>query len=143
MEDDYALTREDPDAAEEARFVTLGLSSEQTPEDAMKKVAADRNRDIDFSRARRGAVVKPEPGKTKISIRLDKAVLDHFRDEVDKAGGGNYQTLINAALLEHIHRRSALDIVRRVLREELASYSPRQGAAAPTRSRASRIPRGR
>jgi uncharacterized DUF497 family protein len=27
LEDDFALTREDPDAAEEARFVTLGLSS--------------------------------------------------------------------------------------------------------------------
>ena len=27
LEDDLALTREDPDAADEARFVTLGLSS--------------------------------------------------------------------------------------------------------------------
>jgi len=27
LEDDFALTREDPDAAEEARLVTLGLSS--------------------------------------------------------------------------------------------------------------------
>lgn len=27
LEDDFALTREDPDAAEEPRFVTLGLSS--------------------------------------------------------------------------------------------------------------------
>ena len=26
LEDDFALTREDPDAAEESRFVTLGLS---------------------------------------------------------------------------------------------------------------------
>lgn len=88
----------------------------------MKKAAAERYRDIDFSRAKRGAVVKPEPGKTKISIRLTNAVLEYFRDQVDKAGGGNYQTLINDALLEHIHRRSALDIVRQVLREELASY---------------------
>ena len=53
-------------------------------------------------------MVKPEPGKTKISIRLDNAVLEHFRDLVDKAGGGNYQTLINDALLEHIQRRSIL-----------------------------------
>jgi uncharacterized protein (DUF4415 family) len=109
----------------------------------MKKAAADRYRDIDFSRARRGAVVKPEPGKTKISIRLDKAVLDHFRDQVDKAGGGNYQTLINDALLEHIHRRSALDVVRRVVREELASYSPGRRPALRSRGRASKAPRGR
>src|SRR5215470_15096044 len=88
----------------------------------MKKVAAEKYRDIDFSHTRRGAVVKPEPGKTKISIRLDNAVLDHFRAVVDKAGGGNYQTLINDALLEHIHRRSTVDTVRQVVREEMASY---------------------
>lgn len=90
----------------------------------MKKGAAERYRDVDFSGAKRGAVVKPESGKTKISIRLTNAVLEYFRDQVDKAGGGNYQTLINDALLEHIHRRSALEVVRQVLREELASYRP-------------------
>jgi len=89
----------------------------------MKKVAAEKYRDIDFSRARRGAVVKPEPGKTKISIRLDNAVLTYFRDLVDRAGGGNYQTLINDALLEHVHRRSTLDVVREVVRETLAPYA--------------------
>ena len=41
----------------------------------MRRAVAERYRDIDFSRARRGAVVKPEPGKTKISIRLDNAVI--------------------------------------------------------------------
>lgn len=88
----------------------------------MKKIAAEKYRNIDFMGARRGAVVRPEPGKTKISIRLDKAVIEHFRRLVDKAGGGNYQTLINDALVEHIHRRSALDVVRAVVREELAPY---------------------
>jgi uncharacterized protein (DUF4415 family) len=89
----------------------------------MRKAAAERYRDIDFSRARRGPVIRPEPGKTKISIRLDNTVLDYFRALVEKAGGGNYQTLINEALLEHVHRRSTLDVVRQVMREELASYS--------------------
>jgi uncharacterized protein (DUF4415 family) len=88
----------------------------------MRKVVAERYRDIDFSRARRGAAVPPEPGKTKISIRLDNTVLDYFRRLVEKAGGGNYQTLINEALLEYVHRRSTLDVVRQVLREELAPY---------------------
>jgi uncharacterized protein (DUF4415 family) len=87
----------------------------------MKNVAA-KYRNIDFTGARRGAVAKPETGKTKISIRLDNEVLEHFRRLVDKAGGGNYQTLINDALLEHIHRRSTLDVVRAVVREELAPY---------------------
>ena len=66
----------------------------------MKRVVAERYRDIDFSRAKRGAIVTPEPGKTKISIRLDNAVIEFFRATVDRAGGGNYQTLINDALLE-------------------------------------------
>ena len=89
----------------------------------MRKAAAERYRDINFLGARRGPVVRPEPGKTKISIRLDNTVLDYFRALVEKAGGGNYQTLINEALLEYVHRRSTLDVVRRVVREELAPYA--------------------
>jgi len=94
----------------------------------MKKVVAEKYRDIDFSRARRGPVVKAEPGKTKISIRLDNAVLEYFRGFVDKAGGGNYQTLINDALVEHVHRRSTLDVVRQAVREELAPYGIHRGS---------------
>ena len=88
----------------------------------MRRVTAERNRDIDFSRAKRGPVAQPEPGKTKISIRLNNTVLEYFRDLVNQAGGGNYQTLINDALLEHVHRRSTLDVVREVVREALAPY---------------------
>jgi uncharacterized protein (DUF4415 family) len=102
----------------------------------MRKVVAEKHREIDFSRAKRGSVVKPEPGKTKISIRLDNAVLDYFRSLVDKAGGGNYQTLINDALLEHVHGRSTLDIVRQVVREELAPYGSRRSNSAVQRARA-------
>jgi uncharacterized protein (DUF4415 family) len=87
----------------------------------MKKVVAEKYRDIDFSRAKRGAIIKPEPGKTKISIRLDNLVLEYFRSLVEAAGGG-LQTLINDALLEYVHRRSTLDIVRQAVREELAPY---------------------
>jgi uncharacterized protein (DUF4415 family) len=96
----------------------------------MKKVVAEKYREFDFSRGKRGPVIKPEPGKTKISIRLDNAVLDHFRVLVHKAGGGNYQTLINDALLEHIQRRSTLDAVRQVVREALAPYGLTQGNKA-------------
>src|SRR5436309_15292217 len=97
----------------------------------MKKVEAEPYRDIDFSNAKRGAIVGPEPGKTKISIRLDNAVLEYFRGLVDKAGGGNYQTLINDALLEHVHRRSTLDVVRQAVREELAPYGISRGSNLP------------
>ena len=88
----------------------------------MRKVVAEKYRDMSVSRAKRGAIVKPEPGKTKISIRLDNAVIEFFRTAVERAGGGNYQTLINDALLEYMHRRSTLDAVRQVVREELAPY---------------------
>jgi len=105
----------------------------------MRKAVAEKHREIDFSRAKRGAVVKPEPGKTKISIRLDNAVLEYFRNLVDKAGGGNYQTLINDALLEDVHRRSTLDVVRQVVREELAPYGATRGSnSAPQRPRSAR-----
>jgi uncharacterized protein (DUF4415 family) len=93
----------------------------------MRKVAAEPYRDIDFSRAKRGAVVKAGRGKTKISIRLDKAILDYFRAAVDEAGGGNYQTRINDALLAHIQQRSVLEAVREVVKEELAHAKPRRG----------------
>jgi uncharacterized protein (DUF4415 family) len=96
----------------------------------MKKVAAEPYRDIDFSHATRGPVLKPEPGKTKISIRLDNRVIDHFRSIVESARGGNYQTLINDALVAHIERQSVLDAVRTVVREELSAVRERPGPTA-------------
>jgi Arc/MetJ family transcription regulator len=79
----------------------------------------------DFSNAKRGPIVPLSPGKTRITIRLDDDVLDWFRDQVDRAGGGNYQTLMNAVLREYMVReREPLELVlRRVVREELAAYN--------------------
>jgi uncharacterized protein (DUF4415 family) len=85
----------------------------------MKKIAAEPYREIDFARAKRGPVVPIEPGKTKISIRLNNSVLDYFRTIVEKSGGGNYQTLINDALVAYTHQQSLLDAVRQVVREEI------------------------
>lgn len=104
----------------------------------MKRIAAEPYRDIDFAGAKRGPVVPPEPGKTKISIRLDNAVLDYFRDQVDKAGGGNYQTLINEALVAYIHQRSLLDAVRQVIREELAPFNQERGITKRSSRRGTR-----
>jgi len=86
----------------------------------MKKTAAEPRRQIDFSRARRGAVVQPQPGKTKISIRLDNEVLEHFRAVVEQAGGGNYQSLINDALRAYIQQKSVVHATRDVVKEELS-----------------------
>jgi len=60
-------------------------------------------------------------GKTRITIRLDDDLVKWFKDEVHAAGGGNYQTLINAALREYVQgkREPLEETLRRVLREEL------------------------
>ena len=103
----------------------------------MPKVSAEKYRDINFAHAKRGAVIPLEPGKTKISIRLDNAVLDYFRGVVEKAGAGSYQSLINDALVAHIQHRSVLSIVRQVVREELAHGDVgRRMSARSTRTRA-------
>jgi uncharacterized protein (DUF4415 family) len=98
----------------------------------MRKVQADPYRDIDFSKGKRGPVIAPASGKTKISIRLDNAILDYFRALVEAAGGGNYQSLINDALVAYIHQRSVVVALRKVVREELANAvgtrAPRRGS---------------
>ena len=93
----------------------------------MKKTAAEPYRDIDFTNAKRGPVVPSEPGKTKISIRLDNRILEHFRGLVEQAGGGNYQTLINDALMESIQQQSMLEAVRQAVRQELQSVLEEAG----------------
>ncbi|MEI8355738.1 MAG: BrnA antitoxin family protein [Deltaproteobacteria bacterium] len=40
----------------------------------------------DFSKGKHGAVVEPEPGKSRITIRLDNEVLDWFRTKADAQG---------------------------------------------------------
>jgi uncharacterized protein (DUF4415 family) len=82
-------------------------------------------KEYDFSKAKRGAAVPPPKGKTRITIRLDDDVLAWFKEQVEKAGGGNYQSLINTALLEHIRRADEPleKTLRRVLREELRKAS--------------------
>ena len=86
----------------------------------MKKVVAEPYRDIDFSKAKRGAVISIELGKTKISIRIDNAVIEYFRAQVERAGTRNYQTLMNDALLAFIQQHSVIDAVRQAMREELS-----------------------
>lgn len=78
-------------------------------------------KEYDFSQATRRAVLPTPPGKTRITIRFDDDLIEWFKDQVDAAGGGNYQTLMNTALREFVERkREPLEeTLRRVLREEL------------------------
>jgi len=75
----------------------------------------------DFSKGKRGAIVKPDPNKVRITIRLDGDIIEHFKKQVHASGGGNYQTLINDALRAHIQAQSnpLEDTLRKVIREEL------------------------
>ena len=75
--------------------------------------------DYDFSKAKRGAVV-PQTGKTRITIYLDDAALEEFRNRADAAGKG-YQTLINDALREYLSKDSGnlVETLRKVIREEM------------------------
>jgi len=68
--------------------------------------------------------VLPAPnGKTLITIRINDDILEWFRDQVDAAGGGSYQTLINAALREQItSQQESIEVtLRRVVCEELTA----------------------
>ena len=84
-----------------------------------------------------GSWAGPGPGKVRITIRLDREIVDWFRSRADDRGGGNYQTMINNALRDHINQggESLESILRRVIREELRAAGPETGADI--------IPRGR
>ncbi|MCF7997271.1 MAG: BrnA antitoxin family protein [Chromatiaceae bacterium] len=78
--------------------------------------------EYDFANSQRGATVKSN--KERITIRLDPDIIEWFRTRV--SGGGNFQTLINEALREHMERQSGADFestLRRVLREELTAVN--------------------
>jgi uncharacterized protein (DUF4415 family) len=80
-------------------------------------------REYDLSRGKRGPVVPLPPGKIRITIRLDRDIVDQFREKVRKDHRGNYQTLINDALRDYLRRPTIAQQVgaevRSVLREEL------------------------
>jgi uncharacterized protein (DUF4415 family) len=75
----------------------------------------------DFSKARRGAVIPPSGNKVRITIRLDRDIVEWFKLRVEESGGGNYQTLLNNALREYIKRpgEPIEKVLRRIVREEL------------------------
>ena len=80
--------------------------------------------EYDFSKGERGPVIPPDPNKIRITIRLDADIIDYFKGQVQKAGGGNYQSLINNALREYLNKQQLPlneEILRRVIREELRS----------------------
>ena len=77
-------------------------------------------KEYDFSKGKRGPVVK-QTGKTRITIYLDNDIIRTFRERSDTAGYG-YQTMINEALREYLHKTEkpvTEASIRQVIREEL------------------------
>lgn len=90
--------------------------------------------EYDFRGAKRGAVI-PDKGKERITIRLDKEVLERLRQQADEEGKGGYQTLINDVLRSYVLQEGRSDkslraIVRSELRDALSSLlqEPRRTA---------------
>ena len=83
----------------------------------------------DFSGAKRGRIKAPKAelrGKTRISIRLDEDLVDHFLKAADASGGATgYQTLINEALRQHVEGKAPKleETLRRIVREEMRAAS--------------------
>jgi hypothetical protein len=96
-------------------------------------------KEYDFSKAKRGPVLRMPPGKTRITIRIDDDVLEWFRMQVHAAGGGNYQTVMNKALRDCMERQEEpLEAtLRRVLNEVIPS-STRSRRTAPAARRSSK-----
>jgi hypothetical protein len=92
----------------------------------------------DFSKGRRGAVIPTPPGKTRITIRIDGDILDWFREQVDAAGGGNYQTMMNQALRDFMDGKTdekgegLEETLRRVLGEVLPASRAKRKARSRT-----------
>jgi uncharacterized protein (DUF4415 family) len=75
----------------------------------------------DFSKGKRGAVLPSPMKKVRITIRLDRDIIDWFRSKVEEQGGGSYQAMLNDALRAYMERQEQPfeEILRRVVREEL------------------------
>lgn len=79
----------------------------------------------DFSKGKRGKILPENPGsrgKTRITIRIDDDLMDHFLKEADASGGTlGYQTLINDALRQFVQGTAPKfeDTLRRIVREEV------------------------
>jgi uncharacterized protein (DUF4415 family) len=78
----------------------------------------------------REVIPQAVPNKVRITIRLDADILKWFKSEVEQAGGGSYQALINTALREYIESQneSLEKTLRRVVREELQNVAEFQKA---------------
>lgn len=84
-------------------------------------------KEYDFSGAKRAkdvphlAKLQAEmTGKSRITMRVDNAVLAAFKARAESSGG-SYQTMMNEALKQYALGLSIADVVRETIREEMHS----------------------
>ena len=84
-------------------------------------------KEYDFSHAKRAkdvphlAKLQAEmTGKSRITMRVDNAVLAAFKARAESSGG-SYQTMMNEALKQYALGSSMADVVRQAIREEMRS----------------------
>jgi uncharacterized protein (DUF4415 family) len=84
-------------------------------------------KEYDFSDAKRAkdvphlAELQAEmAGKTRITMRVDNAVLAAFKARAESSGG-SYQTIMNEALKQYALGLTMADVVRQTIREEMRS----------------------
>jgi hypothetical protein len=87
----------------------------------------------DFSKGKRGRIAPPEPepkGKTRITIRLDEDLIDHFPKEADASGEATghqapLHVTASEALCQHVQGKAPKleETLRRILREESKAAS--------------------
>jgi uncharacterized protein (DUF4415 family) len=150
FDDDRAITLLDEHPTEE-RYATFGIDAQgragsfpcgsrrhhadnlgtqgDRPRAGSVPGQTNMKREYDLSKGKRGPVIPLPAEKVRITIRLDRDIVDHFRDQARKAHRGNHQTLINDALRDYLHCPSVAQQVgaevRSVLREELEKVKVR------------------
>ena len=82
-------------------------------------------KEYDFTNAKRAKdvphLVKLQTemaGKTRITMRVDNAVLNTFKLRAE-VSGGSYQTMMNEALGQYAQGLNLADVVRETIREAL------------------------
>ncbi len=57
--------------------------------------------EYDFSKGRRGPIIPRDPDKVGVTIFLDTDIIDYFKKQVHKAGGGDFR------MINHAHNNLA------------------------------------
>jgi uncharacterized protein (DUF4415 family) len=85
----------------------------------------NRYSDMDFTEAKPVSAIPAlaklqaeSGGKTRITIRVDNAILALFKARAEMSGG-SYQTLMNEALKQFAQGETLAEVVRQTIRQEL------------------------